>query len=239
MNFAFYKHRAKIFSLFIFLMIGTNVNAQVQHVNGMVISANERLSGAAIRNLSTQRQCISDSRGMFNIQVKQGDTLLTTKPFYKTDTLVYNLQDNLVIQLKQTVKVLKQVDIKDSVLTPLQVYDQNKKDYKDIYWKGDKSHMFSVVLATSPGVNVNIDKLYSALSKQGHDARRLQRTLTRDYKNSVIDAHFSKSLVGRITGYKGDRLDDFISKYRPSYEFVTKATDYDVIQYIRKKLKET
>jgi hypothetical protein len=132
---------------------------------------------------------------------------------------------------------LQEVVVKDTMSDPLKVYNQNKKDYKDIFWKGDDKHIFSVPLVLGPelGVNLNIDKLYSALSKQGKDARRLQRTLTGDYRNRMVDQRFNKTLVARITGYKGEKLDDFIAKYRPTYAFISKASTYDIIQYIKQK----
>jgi hypothetical protein len=224
--------------LSVILLLGAlNARAQTQKVGGLVTGNNERLSGVIIKNLSTHDEAISNERGTFSIKVAMGDTLLTSRVFYKTDTSVYNKQDYLIIQLKQPIRVLQEVVVKDTLSDPLKIYNQNRKDYKDIYWKGDDSHIFSVPLVLGPelGINLNIDKLYSALSKQGKDARRLQHTLTSDYRNSVVDQRFNKTLVSRITGYKGDKLDDFIAKYRPSYAFIVKASTYDIIQYIKLK----
>jgi hypothetical protein len=173
---------------------------------------------------------------MFSIAAEKGDTLVTIMLNYKTDTLVYNQQDELIIQLKQTSRMLKEVVVNDTLSTPLKIYDQNKKEYSDIYWKGDKSKMVSVSVGTIPGVGLNIDKLYSALSKQGHDARRLQRDFVQDYRTSVVDQRFNKTMVSKVTGYKGQKLDDFIVKYKPSYDYVIKATDYDLVQYIKRKM---
>jgi hypothetical protein len=227
-----------ILLLAVLVLSAFNVKAQSQKVSGMVTGNNERLSGAVVKNLTTHDEGNSDDRGMFSIRVSNGDTLLTSSVFYNTDTLVYHQQSYLIIQLKQPIRVLQEVVVKDTLLDPLERYNQNKKDYKDIFWKGDKSHMVTIPLVLGPqmGIAVNIDKLYSALSKQGKDARRLQRTLAQGYRNSVVDQHFNKGLVSRITGYKGKKLDDFIEKYRPSYEFVAKATTYEMIEYTKQKL---
>jgi hypothetical protein len=221
------------------LLAATAFNAHAQTISGLVTGTNERLSGAIIKNLASNDEAISNVLGMFTIKVEAGDTLLISKDYYVTDTLVYRRQPELVVQLRQAVHVLKQVDIKDSVLSPLATYEKNKQDYKDIFWKGDDSKIVTIPteidLGMEIGININIDKLYSALSKQGKDARRMQHTLLDDYHNSVVDQKFSKTLVSRVTGYKGEKLDDFIVKYRPSYEFASKATNYDMVQYIRKK----
>ncbi|WP_419789060.1 hypothetical protein HDF18_20985 [Mucilaginibacter sp. X5P1] len=210
--------------------------AQSPNIAGMVTGTNERLSGAIIKDITRHRQIASDYRGMFSIAAEKGDTLVAIMLNYKIDTLVCNQQDYLIIQLKQISKMLKEVVVNDTLSNPLKVYDQNKKEYSDIYWKGDKSKMVSVSVGMMPGVGLNIDKLYSALSKQGHDARRLQRDFVQDYRTSIVDQRFNKTMVSKVTGYKGQKLDDFIVKYKPSYDYVIKATDYDLVQYIKRKM---
>jgi hypothetical protein len=239
MHLPFFRFTVKILLLISFLITCPAVYAQVKNINGMVVNDNGRLSGAAIRNLRTDGRTESDMQGLFYIKAKPGDTLITNIPNYTTDTLIIGNQDNVIIKLKRIPNRLKEVVIKDSILSPLKVYNNNKIAYKDIYWKGDKSEMLSIGPGTGAniGISINIDKLYNALSKEGKDARKLQRTLTRDYKNNVVDQRFTKSLVGRITGYKGDRLSGFIVKYRPSYEFVSKSNDYELEQYVRQMLE--
>jgi len=95
-----------------------------------------------------------------------------------------------------------------------------------------------MVYATPFGIAVNINKLYSALSKEGKDARRLQRTLTRDYESDEIDRLFSKEMVKNATHLDGKELDNFISEYRPSYNWIKTASDYELILYIKEKLQQ-
>lgn len=233
---AIYKYMLMAIILFCLITQAELAGAQSPNITGMVTGANERLSGTIIKDITKRRQITSDSRGMFSIAVEKGDTLVTMMLNYKTDTLVYNQQDYLIIQLKQISKMLKEVVVNDTLSNPLKVYDQNKKEYSDIYWKGDKSKMVSVSVGTIPGVGLNIDKLYNALSKQGHDARRLQRNFVQDYRTSIVDQRFNKTMVSKVTGYKGQKLDDFIVKYKPSYDYVIKSTDYDLVQYIKRKM---
>ncbi|SDT58569.1 hypothetical protein SAMN05216490_4173 [Mucilaginibacter mallensis] len=231
-----FKYMLTAIILFCLITQAGLAGAQSPNITGMVTGTNERLSGAIIKDITRHRQIASDPRGMFSIAAQKGDTLVAVMLNYKTDTLVYNQQDYLIIQLKQISKMLKEVVVNDTLSNPLKVYDQNKKEYSDIYWKGDKSKMVSVSVGTMPGVGLNIDKLYSALSKQGHDARRLQRDFAQDYRTSIVDQRFNKTMVSKVTGYKGQKLDDFIVKYKPSYDYVIKATDYDLVQYIKRKM---
>lgn len=221
------------------MLIGFSVSAQMQQVSGLVVDGNARLSGAMISNCRTGLITRSNVQGFFIIRARKGDTLITQLLNYRNDTLLITNQENGLIRLKPASHMLKQVSIRDSVKNSEVMYEQNKKEYKDIYRRGDMSHIFGI----GPGIGipmlffgVNIDKLYNALSKQGHDARRLQLTLTGDYQNSVVNQRFNR-LVARLTGYQGERLNDFIMKYRPTYAYVIKASDYDLAQYIKLKLK--
>jgi hypothetical protein len=225
----------KRYFLIITLLFTLSLHAQSQSISGIVSNSTERCGGAVIRNLGSSNQTTSNDLGMFTIRVKKGDTLLTSKLLCKTDTLVYEDQAYLSIELHSQKQILHEVTIRSTTLSPKDVYEQNKKEYKDIYWKGDYSQMFGVSVGMMPGVALNIDKLYSLLSKQGKDARKMQHTLTRDYHDDLVDRHFTKTLVSNITGYDGPRLDTFMMKYRPTYEFITKATDFDVINYVKEK----
>jgi hypothetical protein len=210
---------------------------QVKNVTGLVIYNGERLNSADVKNISLNRHAITDDKGQFIIVAKSGDTLITSKEYYTNDTLLVSGDQDVVIQLRKNPLQLKEVVINAKTITPASAFEANKKEYKDIYFKGDDSNIFGVEAGTMPGLTVNIDKVYNALSKQGKDARRMQRTLIRDYKNNVVDKRFNP-LAAKVTGYKGKRLNDFIAGNRPSYEMVAKATDYDITEYIKGKLSK-
>jgi len=215
--------------LFSLLIWAISSNAQVKEIKGLITYNNERQSGAIIKNLSIHTLTISNDKGEFAIKAKTGDTLAIIKTDYNSDTLLVMDQQYLIIQLHKNPIMIKEVVINSTTITPESAYAANKKEYKEIYFLGDnKGIFFSDAL-------VNIDKLNNALGKKGHEARTLQRTLTTDYKNSVIDKQFNP-LAARITGYKGKQLSDFIADNRPPYEMAIKATDYDLVQYIKKKL---
>jgi hypothetical protein len=40
-------------------------------------------------------------------------------------------------------------------------------------------------------------------------------------------------MVLRVTHLQGDELDTFMAKYRPSYTFCVRATDYDLMEYTK------
>jgi hypothetical protein len=213
--------------------------AQGREFTGLITSNNERQSSVIIKNISTRTQTKSNDRGEFFIKARPGDTLITIKTDYIPDTLLIADQQYIIVQLHKSPTMLKEVVVNATPLSPESIYAANKKEYKLIYFFGDKSHVITPLMIPGTsmglGIGVNIDKLNNALGKRGHDARQLQRNLTTDYKNSVIDKRFNP-IAARITGYQGKRLSDFIMDNRPSYDFIANATDYDITQYIKRKL---
>jgi len=215
------------------LMIRVNAMAQASTISGLIAADNRRQNNALIKNLTRHTQTVSNDIGEFSIHANAGDTLITSKADYINDTLVITPAPYYVIRLKTSPTMLKEVVVNSTALTPEKTLEENKTAYKEIYHKGDKSH---AVVITPLGVGVVIDKVWSALSKEGKDARRMQRRLNTDYKSAVVDRRFTKNLVMRVTGYKGMRLDDFMVKYRPAFEMVNKWNNYELIEYIKVKL---
>lgn len=215
------------------------MKAQLREIGGLVTCNGERQSGVVIKNLTGHTQSISNDRGGFFIKAKPGDTLITNKLDCNTDSLLIADQQYIIIQLHKKPTLLKEVVINATAISPESVYAANKKEYRLIYFYGDKSHVITplMIQGTSMGLGIgfNIDKLNNALGKRGHDARRLQRNLATDYKNSVIDKRFNP-ICASISGYQGKRLTDFITDNRPTYDLIANASDYDITQYIKSKL---
>jgi uncharacterized ubiquitin-like protein YukD len=220
----------------IFILITANRMAYGQSKYGLIISNSKRLSGAIIRNTNSHKLSVSNNNGEFSLTVNTGDTVLTSYVGFKTDTLIFNNQNSLLITLYPSPNLLSEVVIRDNPINPLLKLRRNQEEYKQIYRIGDNKNIVSVFGGAGfGGIGISIDKLYSALSREGRNARRLQRALVTDYKADVIDARFTKSLVTKITGYKGQQLDSFMIENRPAYEFIKNAPDYDLIEYIRQK----
>jgi hypothetical protein len=220
------------------LALITGTFAYGQDTYGIVSSNARPLSGALIKNLNSGRLAVSGPNGSFLVTLKKGDTVLTSYPKLKTDTLIFKNQILLLVTLKPLPNLLNEVTIKERQVTPLDKLRQNQEDYKKIYRIGDDSH---IIYATGgfafAGIALSIDALYSHFSREGKNARRLQKTLIRDYHDDIIDTRFTKSLVTKLTGYEGQQLDSFMIDNRPTYEFMRNAPEYDVIKYIQARAK--
>ncbi|WP_162796315.1 hypothetical protein [Pedobacter namyangjuensis] len=204
---------------------------------GFVQSNEQRKTSAFILNQTSGARATSNIRGEFSILAKQGDTLVTNLKGHKADTLIYGNQKFIVVNLKPSVINLKEVKITAKKISPEETYENLKEEYKEIYRKGDTKDMI-YVSGFPPGIGISIDKIYNALSREGKNARKLQRILTNDYKNNVVDQKFNETLVTNITKLSGIKLKDFMLTNRPSYDFAANATELDLANYILAKVNE-
>jgi hypothetical protein len=160
--------------------------------------------------------------------------LIFTKQYYRSDTLKVTAYTSLAVYMQPSTHVLKQVNIRDTILTPEQQLANTKRDYNKIYGSLDDDDLLSV---GPGGAGLSIDALYNMISRSGRNAAHLRDHIQEDYHQNVIDYRFNRNLVTRITGLKGFELTDFMQKYRPGYFFVTTATDYEFISSIKSNLR--
>ncbi|RZK52997.1 MAG: hypothetical protein EOO87_13965, partial [Pedobacter sp.] len=145
---------------------------QSNSVAGFVQANGQRKTSAFILNQTSGARATSNIRGEFSLTATQGDTLITNLSGHRTDTLIYQNQKFIVINLKPAVINLKEVKITAKKISPEETYENLREEYKEIYRKGDTKNMIVV----SPfGIGISIDKIYNALSREGKNARKLQR----------------------------------------------------------------
>ncbi|MGV3703904.1 MAG: hypothetical protein ACO1NU_00880 [Arcticibacter sp.] len=212
--------------------VGFSVCAQDDFVEGVTCTKSGRISGVLIGNKAVKT--LTNAVGEFRLKAGLGDTLIVSCPGYRSDTVRVPESRVLIIEM-QKINLLREVMVTATSLSAESVLKRDMNEHSSIYRKGDKSEMLTV----SPlGFTIKVDKLYSALSRQGAQARRLQQILEDSYRNAVIDRAFSDRLVGAVTSYDGQKLRDFKALYRPSYEQVLELSEYDMREHVRRKLKE-
>lgn len=117
---------------------------------------------------------------------------------------------------------------------------QNRKDYAKVF--DFKKPGFKITSPTSNGglgAGVDLDELINVFRRQR--TRRMlafQGRLVDEEKEKYVEHRFSEYTVKKITHLTGNELDSFMVRYRPSYEFCVKATDYDFFDYIKIALKQ-
>ncbi len=206
--------------------------AQQSTVRGFVVDKDSklRLAKVYIYNSANDEGIYNTPKGEFNINAKRGDTLFAVLQGYALDTVVINSQNAIYFQLKSLGIALREVAIIGDKFTPMQRHEKTLKEYKYALDKGKAKDLLNLGLG---GAGLGIDAIYNLLSRQGKNARHLQKILERDYREAIIDYRFKPEFVKRVLQIGDFEAEEFMQQYRPSYDFVLSASDYAFVVYLR------
>lgn len=219
-------------SLILFFGSTSMLMAQTKTVQGIVIDkeTKQRLAKVYIYNIRTGDGLYNNTKGEFTAYAIPGDTLVAALSGYGVDTMIFKGQTAAYFQLKSIGIRLRDVTIQQKRLTPQQQYEKSVQEYRYQTQKGSSKDLLNL---GNGGVGLGIDAIYNLLSKQGRNARHLQKILEKDYREDLIDYRFNANLVQQVLGIKDTELVDFMQQYRPTYQFVLDADDYAFNMFIR------
>lgn len=214
------------------LLCTQHVNAQVQvQVSGLIsdIDSRQAIPYVSILNRSTHTGVMGGESGRFTIDARQGDTLEFSMITYETKFIVVPAASMFinVYMTKRNIQ-LGQVDIRgknyknDSMAT--------RAEYGKYF--GYKKPGAMDVLKTLP-TNPITALTYLVPSKTRKRNEHFKEQLVYWEKEKYIDNRYSEELVERMTHLNGAELDTFMNKYRPGYQFMQDASDYDLMLYIK------
>jgi len=211
--------------------------AQDKPIQGIVFDMNskQRLTRVYIYNTRTGEGFYNTTKGEFKSNAQEGDVLIAALQGFGVDTIKIRTESTILFYLRRNAIQLKEVVVKDSLGTPAEQLKAKMEEYSSAYSKGAVGDIFSLGGSNGGGgAGLSIDALYSLLSRQGKNARLLQKIIERDYRDAMINYRFTKTLINRVTGLNGAKLVDFKQQYKPGYYFILEANDYDLIQYIKR-----
>jgi len=224
--------------LLLALILVSDITAFGQKISGIVIdkSSREPVAGALV---STGEKTVrTDKLGEFEINESYpADSLKISALGYKTLIIAISKTNEFItINLEPKITNLNEVTIygdksfkKDSLA--------NRQDFaRQFNYKGPRViDAFTGGGNYVPGqlISINMLLLVQALTKKSTPEYKFNKILLRDEHEQYVDEHFNRGKVSRITNLRGDTLLTFLVKYRPDYEFVLKATDYDMDVYIK------
>lgn len=221
-----------IILLFFLLTLYVHIYAQ-QTVEGIVFDKDtkQRVGRVLLINKSKGTNIFNNSRGEFALRMEAGDQIIAQREQYHSDTLIYAGEQVLIFNLKKTSIFIDPVTV-IARKTPEQILADRKRDYDKAYKLADPGSYLSV---GPTGAGLSINAIYSLFSKEAKNARRLTKYFQREYEENIVDVRFSKELVRNITGLEGEPLDNFMVRYRPSYDFVSLASHYQMVSYVKSK----
>jgi hypothetical protein len=229
------------FLLAVLLFLFTWVKAQV--LTGKILAdSTEKPIAATI--ITHSGQTASNNNGEFAIRISGvGDTIRVFAMGYKP--LFYPVrstkQEHLVIHLKPNTILLNDVLIKAERNHQKDSLDR-RKDYSQVfnYQPPKITDAFNGNPSGVPFAFVSIDLLtiFNALTKNSDPTYKMKKLLLKDEQADYIATRFNRGLVTRTVGLKCDSLNMFMDKYYPTTDWIRKASDYDIIVYIKAKTAE-
>ena len=233
-SFAALMRIALFFCLFI---ISAKCFSQQNYVAGIVFDKNnhDRIASVNIRNITNGKSVYNSLKGEFKIEAATGDVLVFSRDDFHPDTVKVMSNAELAIYMDPLAIQLRQVTIHDTLHSPESRLAATKSDYSKIY--GPAANRDLITSPSNGPAGLSIDALYNSFSRSGRNAEHLRGLIENDYKQNVIDYRFNRTLVGRITGLKDEKLTLFMQRYRPGYFLTRNATEYEFIASIKANYK--
>jgi hypothetical protein len=191
----------------------------------------DRIASVNVRNATTDISDYNNLKGEFKINAKAGDVLIFSRTDYHPDTVKIKNNAPLAIYMLRNAIQLNEVTVHDTLLTPEQRLENTKNDFTKIY--GSLAYRDFLSTPSSGGAGLSIDALWNSISRSGRNAEKLRNIIENDYRQNVIDYRFNRTFVNNITGLTGDKLTEFMIRYRPGYYITQTLSEYEFISLIR------
>ena len=216
-----------LFILLSFILVCCTGQSNAQTViSGEVIdlATNDYLENVNVKNIYTQKGMTIQKDGQFHIEVKRGELIEFTKIGYQTVRIrIQNEKEPSFykIVMNKAPVMLREVDIHGKPLD----YKKDSIRYREVY---------DVVLRKEHRNEIDLRSMPLAmLSKKNRQEWAFQEMYEAWEAEKYIDFVFNEKLVSKITYLKDEDLKEFMKIYRPSYQFLRTASDYEYLDYIK------
>ncbi|MBE8713384.1 hypothetical protein [Sphingobacterium hungaricum] len=152
-------------------------------------------------------------------------------PYSGEETCCPN-QNKLDTITKDTVAI-DEILVERKLKTSLEKFEQKKEDHRIIYLLGDNKNPFII---TPIGIGANLNRIYNHFSKSGKQSRKLQGFFENEYEDDLINDIW-EPYTEEFSGLSGDSLSDFRVYYKPKLDWLSNASHYDKLYYIKINLK--
>lgn len=236
--------------LLIFLVLLSN-RIFGQQITGLVLSEDTKKPIKDAKVTTPTFSMLTSSTGFFSLDsIHVGDTVKVSHIGYKSFYTIYKnkpISDTILVLLKSSPIELQEVVIKrsryyrqdslDRRKEFASVFSYNAPRFKDVFIT--KSPDANIQYApfqnsTSSLVGINLFSVIGLITKKKTPISKLQKKLLKEEEYNYLDHKFSTEKVRSLTSLKGDSLQNFMNKYRPSIEAAKQMTDYQLILYIKK-----
>jgi hypothetical protein len=231
--------RCLTFFILIFLVLTCFPAFSQVRITGTVFEKNRTFPLSNVSVLSSNgRGTVTDSMGHYSIVVSEDDSLYFSylgKPTPKYAVTSIPAVYQFDVSLHVNVTTLKEVRVtprnykRDSI--------QNRLDYA----KAFDFQKPGLGISSSPpgsgsfGVGLDLDQLINAFRfRRNRSMAAFRDRLVLEEQEKYVENKFSRAKVRKVTGLTGPDIDTFMRYYSPPYEYVQIATEYELLDYMKR-----
>lgn len=203
-------------------------------IRGLLLSSDTGLSlnGIIVLNINTKRYAVTDKKGRFTIAYENTDTIEFRDDDWEIKRVIGSeLRDSIFLNRRgiQIDEVIVTGNLLNAKLRDLQQMEFEQNRNGGIYYRGRPP-----LALLSPFGGKPLTFFYERFSKNGRRARKMSKRIGNEIQNENVAKMFNSELISSIIPLRGNDLDDFIQKYKPTSRQVENWTIYDAHIYIKK-----
>jgi hypothetical protein len=221
----FIANMDKYLTIAFLLFFGWHLSA-AQQITGVVADRDGQtpLQNVQISNVHSNVIVFCDSIGKFAIQANKGQLIEMRKAGYKTTRFRLPrgyMPSYFKIYMEQL------VELNTDIYASSQLTQFQKDSIND--------HELYKVALNFPKMSglEKIESPFSAMSKKNREKWAFQESYATYEKEKFIDYTFSPSLITSLTGLKGDSLNVYMRRYRPTYEQLRSMNLYEYYNFVK------
>ncbi len=194
---------------------------------------------ASVTNTNTATTSMTNQSGRFRILISENQILSVAAIGYHFDTLNYNIRysnssDTLLILLRPLGRDLGNVTVTSK--GGYSRYQLDSIERREEFLQNIVNYTIPTVAKANSGAGIalNLDRF----SKHEKNKRRAHAFYENNEKEAYINYRFNTNLVSSLTGFRDEKLYDFMQEHRPTYKWLRQHTsNEDMVYYINDQLK--
>lgn len=209
--------------IFFFLLGSVPTLAQESVLSGYVLElgSGEPLRAVEIKNLTSGTVTESLEDGSFSIAVNKDQRLQFEYPGYRTDTLVVIEFDVKRVYLTPDGSNIQLDEVQIQAMTDSRLETEIKR--------AQAEGQFTETSQQRGGIRISPSRWFGT---SGRQARQRYHLLLAERERRQVDARFTPQAITAVTPLEGEDLELYMTKYRPSAEFLSTADESDLRLYI-------
>lgn len=185
------------------------------------LESGEPLQYVEIKNLTSGALVESRADGQFSIPVNKNERLQFEYPGYRTDTLVVIEFDIKRVYLTSDGSAIQIDEVQIQAMTDSRLAAEIKR--------AEEEGQFTETSQQRGGVRISPSRWFG---NEGRQARQRYDRLLAEQERRKIDNRFTPEVITSLTPLKGRELELYMTKYRPTVDFLSTADEADLRLYI-------